>query len=120
MQRDRTALKVMQRMLVERRDTLTTADLIPVGDALGPIVDGEEPIDGVASTLFKAAESLYRDKMLPLLLTRHQVTQEQLDTDPDSVPAGFRAHDRIAKTLLLSAIAPKVPALRDITASRLA
>lgn len=120
MQRDRTALKVMQRMLVERRDTLTTADLIPVGDAFGPIVDGEEPIDGVASTLFKAAESLYRDKMLPLLLTRHQVTQEQLDTDPDSVPAGFRAHDRIAKTLLLSAIAPKVPALRDITASRLA
>ena len=120
MQRDRTALKVMQRMLVERRETLTTSDLIPVGDAFGPIVDGEDPIDGVAGTLFTAAANLYKDKLLPLLLARHQVTAEQLETDPESVPAGFRAHDRIAKTLLLSAIAPKVPALRDLTASRLA
>lgn len=120
MQRDRTALKVMQRMLVERRDTLTTADLIPVGDAFDPILDGGDPIDQHAVTMFKAAGSLYQDKLLPLLLSRHQVTAEQLDTDPDSVPAGFRAHERIAKTLLLSAIAPKVPALRDITASRLA
>jgi len=32
MQRERTALKVMQRMLVARRDTLTVDDLIPVGD----------------------------------------------------------------------------------------
>ncbi|MFI6433226.1 DUF6079 family protein [Rhodococcus oryzae] len=120
MQRDRTALKVMQRMLVERRDTLTTADLIPVGDAFDPIVNGEDPIDKHAGAMFKAARDLYQDKLLPQLLARHQVTAEQLATDPTSVPAGFRAHERIAKTLLLSAIAPKVPALRDITASRLA
>ncbi len=34
--------------------------------------------------------------------------------------AGFRGEDRIAKTLLLSAIAPNVPALKDMTAARLA
>ena len=33
MQRERTALKIMQQMLVERRDTLTVDDVIPVGDA---------------------------------------------------------------------------------------
>jgi hypothetical protein len=120
MQRERTALKVMQRMLVERRDTLTVDDLIPVGDAFDRIVEGNEPIDAHAGTLFKAASELYRGKMLPMLLDKHQVSAEQLEHDPASVPSGFRAHERIAKTLLLSAIAPKVPALRDITASRLA
>ena len=40
MQRERTALKVMQRMLVDRRDTLTIDDLIPVGDAFDYIVEG--------------------------------------------------------------------------------
>src|SRR5699024_3552494 len=33
MQRDRTALKVMQQMLVERRDTMRIDEVIPVGDA---------------------------------------------------------------------------------------
>lgn len=120
MQRERTALKVMQRMLVDRRDTLTTSDLIPVGDAFDYIVEGTTPIDTHAETMFSAASDLYRSKLLPLLMRSHSVTEEQLETDPDSVPQGFRAHERIAKTLMLSAVAPKVPALREITASRLA
>ena len=36
------------------------------------------------------------------------------------MPDGFRADDRLAKTLLLSAVAPKVPALKELTAGRLA
>ena len=38
MQRERTALKVMQQMLVDRRDTLTVDDVIPVGDAFDYVV----------------------------------------------------------------------------------
>ncbi|SIS21981.1 DUF6079 family protein [Williamsia sterculiae] len=120
MQRERTALKVMQRMLVDRRDTLTTADLIPVGDAFDYIVEGNTPIDSHAGTMFTAASELYRTKLLPILLRAHEVTEEQLTDDPATIPVGFRAHERIAKTLLLSAVAPRVPALQDITASRLA
>lgn len=120
MQRERTALKVMQRMLVDRRDTLTVDDLIPVGDSYDYIVDGGDPIDGHAGAMFKAANDLYKNRLLPALLDKHSVSQEQLDTDPASVPGGFRGQERIAKTLLLSAIAPKVPALRDITSDRLA
>ncbi len=120
MQRERTALKVMQRMLVDRRDTLTVADLIPVGDAFDYIVEGSEPIDQHAKNMFEAARDMYRNRLLPALLDKHGVSTEQLDTDPDSVPRGFRGQERIAKTLLLSAIAPNVPALRDITAGRLA
>jgi len=120
MQRERTALKVMQRMLVDRRDTLTIDDLIPVGDAFDYLVEGSEPIDKHAGTIFKAARDLYENRLLPSLLEAHGVTREQLADDPASVPNGFRGPDRIAKTLLLSAIAPNVPALRDITAPRLA
>lgn len=120
MQRERTALKVMQRMLVDRRDTLTVDDLIPVGDSYDYIVDGGDPIDGHAGAIFKAANDLYKNRLLPALLDKHSVSQEQLNNDPASVPGGFRGQERIAKTLLLSAIAPKVPALRDITSDRLA
>ncbi len=120
MQRERTALKVMQRMLVERRDTLTIDDLIPVGDAFDYVVHGGEPIDNHAGAMFRAATDLYTTRLLPTLLDKHSVTAEQLENDPASVPAGFRGQERIAKTLLLSAIAPNVPALKDITASRLA
>jgi hypothetical protein len=120
MQRERTALKVMQRMLVDRRDTLTIDDLIPVGDSFDYIVEGSEPIDSHAGAMFKAAAELYQSSLLPSLLEKHSVSRDQLDGDPGSVPAGFRGQERIAKTLLLSAIAPNVPALRDITAPRLA
>lgn len=120
MQRERTALKVMQRMLVDRRDTLTVDDLIPVGDAFDYIVEGSEPIDSHAGAMFKAADELYQTRLLPSLLDKHSVSRSQLTTDPTSVPTGFRGQERIAKTLLLSAIAPNVPALRDITAARLA
>lgn len=120
MQRERTALKVMQRMLVDRRDTLTVDDLIPVGDSFDYIVEGSEPIDNHAGAMFKAAHDLYGNRLLPSLLEKHSVSKEQLETVPDSVPGGFRGQERIAKTLLLSAIAPNVPALRDITAPRLA
>ena len=37
-----------------------------------------------------------------------------------ALPDGFRADDRLVKTLLLSAVAPKVPALKELTAGRLA
>ena len=120
MQRERTALKVMQRMLVDRRDTLTIDDLIPVGDAFDYIVEGGEPIDGHAAVMFKAAQELYGNRVLPALSDKHGVTADQLAGDSASVPAGFRGQERIAKTLLLSAIAPNVPALKDITAPRLA
>lgn len=120
MQRERTALKVMQRMLVDRRDTLTVDDLIPVGDSFDYIVEGGDPIDSHAGAMFRSAWELYRTKLLPSLLEKHSVTEDQLENDPASVPAGFRGQDRVAKTLLLSAIAPKVPALQDIDAARLA
>ena len=119
MQRERTALKVMQQMLVDRRDTLTVDDVVPVGDAFDYIVSGRDALDPQAAALFRSATTLYRDKLRPILLTAHNLTADEA-SDPERVPAGFRADDRLAKTLLLSAVAPKVPALKELTAARLA
>jgi len=120
MQRERTALKVMQQMLVDRRETLTVDDVIPAGDAFDYLVSGSEPLDSQAAALFRSANKLYREKLRPQVLRLNEVTEQQLTTDPASVPAGFHRDDRLAKTLLLSAVAPRVPALKEITGSRLA
>ncbi len=120
MQRERTALKVMLQMLVDRRDTLTVDDVIPVGDAFDYIVNGKQALDNHAASMFRAATALYEEKLKPILLREHRVTEQRLASDPGSVPLGFRSHERLAKTLLLSAVAPGVPALKELTASRLA
>jgi uncharacterized protein DUF6079 len=119
MQRERTALKVMQRMLVDRRETLTIDDVIPVGDSFDYIVDGQQPLDTQAAALFSSAAVLYREKLRPLLLTKYGLTEADT-SNPAALPSGYLADDRLVKSLLLSAVAPNVPALKEITASRLA
>jgi hypothetical protein len=119
MQRERTALKVMQQMLVDRRDALTVDDVIPVGDSFDYIVSGTQPLDPQVAALFRSANALYAEKLRPLILVTHNLTESDV-ANPDALPPGFRTDDRLAKTLLLSAVAPKVPALKELTASRLA
>ncbi|MDT0212470.1 hypothetical protein Q9R29_01105 [Rothia sp. ARF10] len=122
MQRERTALKVMQAMLVDRRDTLTVDDVLPVGDAFDYIVQGAsgQALDPQAAALFKSAHKLYTEKLRPLLMGVHQVDERQVRDTPASLPPAYLADDRLAKTLLLSAVAPKVPALMSLTGARLA
>ena len=120
MQRERTALKVMQQMLVSRRDTLTVDDVVPVGDSFDYIVQGQDPLDPQAAALFRSANALYREKLRPIMLAENSLTEGDAAGDPGRLPDAFRAQDRLAKTLLLSAVAPKVPALKELTAARLA
>ena len=119
MQRERTALKVMQQMLVDRRGTLTVDDVVPVGDSFDYIVEGNQALDPQTAALFRSAVALYREKLRPILLQANNLSEDDV-ADPDRTSAAFRADDRLAKTLLLSAVAPKVPALKELTASRLA
>ncbi|MFC8385749.1 phage resistance protein [Nocardia sp. NPDC057272] len=119
MQRERTALKVMQQMLEDNADRLTIDNVIPVGEAFDYIIDSANatPINDAAVHTFKTARTLWTDKLRPLLFRNAGVDETTLDKD---VPPGLRADIRIAKTLLMSAVAPNVPALKQIDASRLA
>lgn len=119
LQRERTALKVMQQLLVDGRDELTVKDLIPVGDLFDALVgSGDVPLTDEIRQHFTNARTLYTDKLRPRLLDRHGLTEEQAKDLPRLHP--FRTDDRLVKTVLLSALAPQVPALRNLTAAKLA
>jgi hypothetical protein len=118
LQRERTALTLMQQLLVDCRDTLRAGQLMPLGaifDVLAVGADG--PFTDKLREEFEQAKGFYTGRVRPYLLTKHGAGGQQ-DGQPGH--AGFRADDLIVKTLLLAALVPNVPALRGLTASRLA
>ncbi|HEY9440338.1 MAG TPA: phage resistance protein, partial [Streptomyces sp.] len=107
-------------------------DLIPVGD-LYPLITagGDKPFTDSLKVVFEAADKLYRTKLRPYLLGTYNVSEEDIEqyahhgpdsiTDPDlrGRIKTFTGDNRIIGTLLLSALAPSVPALADLTIRRL-
>ena len=124
LQRERTALKLMQQILVDRRDDLQLGQLVPLGDLFDAIADGnDQPFTEKLKHEFDQARTLYQWTLRPMLLTQRELTEEQAAGHADAEPghlAAFRTDDRLVKTLLLAALAPGVPALRGMTARRLA
>ena len=121
LQRERTALKVMMQLLVDHRDTLAVGDIVPVGDLFDVVAHGDEAFSPEMAIHFDNAKRLYQQKLLPELEKVHG-SKETLDTLPPTDPKrqAFNNHDRLIKTLLLSALVPEVESLRGLTADRLA
>ncbi|MGP5642077.1 DUF6079 family protein [Corynebacterium variabile] len=118
MQRERTALKVMETMLIDKRSSMTIDGVIPVGDSFDYLLAGNEKMGNDAAHRFALGKKFWNDKLRPLILKTHELPASTRDEDIADTPAG--AELRIGKTLILSAIAPEVPALKQMTASRLA
>ena len=119
MQRERTALKIMSELLYRGRDELTVGDVIPVGDLFDVVVLGDaKPLTDDMVKVFEAAATFYRGKMRPHLLAKHGLTDSEARALDRNHP--FRREDRLAKTLLVAAIAPGATSLKDLTASKLA
>lgn len=72
MQRDRTALKVMESMLVDLADTMTVDQVIPVGEVLDYIIDGTQKggTDEAVAARFRTARTLWHDKLRPAVLAQ--------------------------------------------------
>ncbi|MFF9499058.1 phage resistance protein [Streptomyces sp. NPDC014656] len=131
LQRSRTGLKLMGQLLADHRDDATLEQLIPLGDLYPVIADGgDKPFVDSLKVEFQAADKLYRSKLRPHLLATYEVTEEDIEryrhrpgtiTDPQLLSRckGFTGDNRLMCTLLLSALAPSVPALRDLTIRRL-
>lgn len=119
LQRERTALKLMQQLLVDYRDVLLVGQLMPLGAIYDVLTDGkDEPFSDKLKDEFGQAQRFYRLKFRPYLLKKHNLAEEQVVALPPR--HAFRSDDLIVKTLLLAALVPGVPALRTLTASRLA
>lgn len=122
LQRERTALKLMLQLLVDRREELALGQIIPVGDLYDAIADGDEPFSDAMRIHFDNAKKLYRTKLLPLLERQHGVAWAAVgngSADPAKELA-LRNDARLLKTLLLAALVPEVEALKALTAPRLA
>jgi hypothetical protein len=119
LQRERTALKLMQQLLVDYRDALVVGQLMPIGAIFDVLASGaDRPFTDKLRDEFDQAKRFYFNQVRPYLLEKHGLTDQQAaGVGPQHV---FRADDLIAKTLLLAALVPNVPALRGLTASRLA
>ncbi len=122
LQRERTALKLMLQLLVDRRDDLQLGQLIPVGDLYDAIAEGDEPFSDGMRLHFDNAKRLYRQRLLPMLERQHSVTWEALrlgQAEPNAA-RNLRNDARLLKTLLLGALVPEVESLKALSAQRLA
>ena len=66
LQRERTALKIMLQLLVDKRQTLQVGDLVPVGDLWDVVAHGEEAFSDVLRVNFDNAKRLYHNKLRPM------------------------------------------------------
>lgn len=125
LQRERTALKIMLQLLVERRDTLRLGDVIPLGDLWDVVAHGDEAFTDVMRVNFQNAKNLYQNKLLPMLEQQHEVDlevdRERATTNPEIAEAlnRFQNDDRLIKSLLLCSLVHGVEALKDMTCVRL-
>lgn len=122
LQRERTALRIMLQLLVDQRDRLKLGDVVPVGDLFDVIMKGEEPFSDTMKAHFENARKLYEQKLRPLMEAEHGLKWEDVTKLPveDAKAQAFRRDDRLAKTLLLSALAPEVESFKAMTVNRLA
>ena len=122
LQRERTALKLMLQLLVDRRADLELGQLIPVGDLYDAIAEGDEPFSEGMRLHFDNAKRLHNQRLLPMLERQHGVTWEAIKLgQADSTAAkNLRNDSRLLKTLLLGALVPEVESLKGLTAQRLA
>ncbi len=121
LQRERTAIKVMMQLLVDRRDTLRLGELIPLGDLYDAIAQESDPFTDELRELFDAARKLYRRKLEPMLQREHGISADEVSKlgEADPKRRAWRGHERLLKTLLLAALAPQVEAFQGLTARRL-
>ncbi len=122
LQRDRTALRAMLQLLVERRETLEVGELIPVGDLYDVISRGNDAVSNAFKEAFERARKLYDGKLVPLLEKSHGLRASEivgLDWN-DPKRKAWRADDRILKTLLVANLVGNVPALDNLDAKRIA
>ena len=95
LQRERTALRVMLQLLVDRRNELTVGDLVSVGDLFDVLAGGDEPFSDDMKRHFDHARDVYRDHFRPLLLEAHKLSDsetEKLIPNPSGRTIGLSRH----------------------------
>ena len=119
LQRERTALKLMQQLLVNYRDTLPVGQLMPLGAIFDVLAAGaDRPFTDKLTRRVRDRQAVLRPPRPPGPAAEEQPHRGAGQGLGPKHP--FRADDLVVKTLLLAALVPNVPALNGLTATRLA
>ncbi|MFE3599053.1 phage resistance protein, partial [Streptomyces sp. NPDC059142] len=129
--RSRSGLRLMGQMLSDNRETLPLGQLVPLGDLFEVLNrGGGDPFTQQLREQFRSALKLYRTTLRPYLLNTYEISDADVDAylkNPDDIEKtaaekiqAFIADNRLMGTLLLSALAPSVPAFQNLTIKRLA
>lgn len=129
LQRERTALKILVEMLVGQMKDFEVGKVVPVGDLYDALAEGEEPMDGEMRVRFAGAKRLYESELLPLIRQQNETNSpprcQRLRAENLSIGCAncaetkCRNDNRIAKTLLLAALAPNTSVFRALKVGRL-
>lgn len=117
LQRERTALRVMEQILVDQRDTLELGQLVPVSDLFDALVADDEPITGELGALWRNAQKVYAE-IYRVICEGHGLSAAEATQAP--VTHAVHRDARIAKTVLLAALLPEVESMRDLTGRKMA
>lgn len=131
LQRERTAIRILMELLVLHVPDLQLGKVVPVGDVFDALAESEDPIDEpVMKARFERARDLYRTSFLPIIRRTHGTDSpaacQRLRDDHDArlgcsrCPKTLCRNDnRLAKTLLLAALAPTAKPFEAMTVKRL-
>ena len=130
LQRERTAIKLLTELLVEHIETLSLGEVVGVGDLYDVLAGGEDSAEGVMKARFEAAKQIYLYQFLPLIQKKNETeSPEACQRLRASHPARLgcsncpklacRSDNRLVKTLIIASLVPEVPAVKNLTASRL-
>ena len=130
LQRERTAIKLLNEILVEHIEDLKLGEVVAVGDLYDVLAGGEDSADGVMRGRFEAAKQMYTYRFLPVLQDAHGTnTADKCQRLRADHPARLgcsnckmtacRTDNRLVKTLIIASLVPEVAALKDMTASKL-
>ncbi len=130
LQRQRTAIKLLNEILVEHIDDLELGQVVCVGDLFDLLAAGEESADGMMRARFDAAKQIYKHQLLPMIREQNgTASADRCQRMRDDHPARLgcancpekacRTDNRLVKTLLVAALVPNTDAVKELTASRL-
>ncbi|HET9619732.1 MAG TPA: hypothetical protein VFP84_00100 [Kofleriaceae bacterium] len=130
LQRQRTAIKLLLELLIEHIEDLQLGEVVRVGDLFDLLAAGEDSADGAMRALFESAKQLYKHQLLPMIQAQNgTTTAARCQRERAAHPARLgcagcpekacRTDNRLVKTLLIAALVPQTPAVKELTASRL-
>ncbi len=123
LQRKRTALQIMQLLLMRKRESLALGELIAVGDLWEVLREGQEPFDAVKRRLFRAAKDIDTYKIRPVI-GRHHGVDDVGDLEPDDpkdarILSKYSDDLRLLHSLLIGALVPHLEVFENMTPQKL-